>query len=421
MKDSAFNEAHCQVACGSAVEKNHIAWSFKRNFENIIFSSMPIPSSVSQILLPKSDLHVLDLSRFSVPSSPRIDGPALLLSYPDAELFSNLASMLGEDHVAFLQSLPMPSSKEVELLEVRYVKHRDSDSHKNNPIQSILYRHNALDIRLPLWVLEYWKAANEVYEEKLRWEPAIEWLKRKKHYEAIGLLSQVPWTYQLPRTMGYRVSDLAPLCSEKWLGGEQVDSMLEVLEDRLDSEGIQSSIIQGVQFMWKLIEIYRYSRNKYAESQNCKFVREFADKLKTAKVSAFGTVVAVRIGGDDVLLPKGEELRANHWCAVVINVDQLTIQYGDPMGLAPPSELLDVIRWWLSLSFSTTFSLHNLPITQQKDSFSCGILANNALSHHFIPTIHLLHNGEPCILARIDALIGIIKLLKKRVSTGILI
>jgi hypothetical protein len=380
--------------------------------------SMPIPSSVSQILLPKSDLNVLDLSHFSVPGSPRLDRPALLLSYPDAELFSNLASMVGEDHVAFLQSLPMPSSKEVEILELRFVKYKDTDTCKNNPIQSILYRHNALDIRLPLWVLEYWKAANEVHEEKLNWEPAIEWLRRKKHYEAIGLLSQIPWTYQLPKTMGYRVSDLAPLCSEKWLGGEQVDSMLEVLKDHLDSEGQIQSTIQGVQFMWKLIEVYRYSRNNYAEAQNCKFVREFADKLKTTKILVFGTAVAVRIGGDDgtVLLPKGEELRANHWCAVIINIDRLTIQYGDPMGMAPPSELLDVIRWWLGLSFTMTFSLHNLPITQQKDSFSCAILTTNALSHHFIPTIPLLHNGEPCICGRIDALIGIIKLLKKRVS-----
>jgi Ulp1 protease family, C-terminal catalytic domain len=377
--------------------------------------SMPIPSGIFQILLPKSDLNVLDLSHFSIPSSPNASGPALL-PYPDSELFSNLASMVGEGHVAFLRALPMPSLKEVKNLEMRFIKYRDSNKNHDNPIQSILYRHNALDIRLPLWVLEYWKAANEVHRERLHWEPAIEWLRKKKHYEAIELLSQVPWTYQLPRTMGYYVSDLAPLCSERWLGGEHIDSMLEVLKDHLDSEGMIQTSIQGIQFMWKLIEIYRYSHDKHAEAQNCKFIQEFADKLKTAKVSIFGTAIAVTIGRDDVLLPKGDEVRANHWCAVVINTKQLTIQYGDPMGKAPPSELLDVIHWWLGLSFSTTFSLHNLPITQQKDSFSCAIFANNALSHHFIPTIPLLHNGEPCVLARLDALVGIIKLLKKRVS-----
>ena len=162
--------------------------------------------------------------------------------------------------------------------------------------------------------------------------------------------------------MGYCVSDLASLCLERWLGGKHVDSMLEVLKDQLDSKAIQASI-QGVQFMWKLIEIYHYSCNTYAKAQSYKFIWEFADKLKTAKDSIFGTAVAVVIGRDDVLLPKGEEVRANHWCAVVINADQLTIQYSDPMGKAPPSELLNVIHWWLSLSFSTTFSLHNLPVT----------------------------------------------------------
>jgi hypothetical protein len=372
---------------------------------------MPIPSGISQILLPKPDLNVLDLSHFSVPSSPKmpLGGSALLLSYPDAELFSNRASMVGESHVAFLQSLPMPSSKEVDSLDERFIKYN-----KSNSIHSILYRHNAVDIRLPLWVLEYWKIANEVREEKLLWEPAIEWLRKKKHFEAIGMLSQVPWTYQLPRAMGSHVSDLTFLCSERWLKSIHIDSMLEVLKDQLESNEIQASI-QGVQFMWKLIETYRYSRDTYAEAQSCRFIRECADKLRTTDVSVLGTAVAVIIGGDDALLPRGE-VRANHWCAVVINTDQLTIQYGDPMGKAPPSELLDVIRWWLGLSFNTTFSLHNLPVTHQKDSISCAILTNNALSHHFIPTIPLLHNGEPCILGRIDALIGIIKLLKKSVS-----
>lgn len=368
---------------------------------------MPILNNISLILLPKPNLNVLDLCHFSTPSSPKMpqaSGPPLLFSYPDAELFSNRVSMVGEGHVAFLQSLPRPSSKEVETLEERLVKYKDNN--KEITIQSILYRHNATDIRLPLWVLEYWKAADEIHKEKLHWEPAIEWLRRKKQFEAIELLSQVPWTYRLPRTMGDHISDLALLCSERWLGIEHIDSMLEVLKYRLqlDGNGTQASV-QGVRFMWKLIETYRHSRDKYAEAQSCKFLRDCADNLKTGKVSVIGTAVSVMIGGDGVLLPRGEEIRANHWCAVVINTERLTIQYGDPMGKAPPSELLDVIHWWLGLSFSTTFSLHNLPVTHQKDSISCAILTNNALSHHFIPTIPLLHNGEPCILARIDALV----------------
>ena len=184
-------------------------------------------------------------------------------------------------------------------------------------------------------------------------------VEKKKKIEAIELLSsQVPWTYRLPRAMGDHISDLALLCSERWLGIEHIDLMLEVLKDQLelDSNGTRASI-QGVQFMWKLIETYRYSRNTYAEAQSCKFLRECAANLKTAKVSVIGTVIAVMIGRDDVLLPRGEEIRANHWCAVAINTDQLTIQYGDPMGKLPPSELLDVIHWWLDLSFSTTLSL----------------------------------------------------------------
>ena len=64
----------------------------------------PILSGISQILLPKADFNVLDLSHFLIPSPPKTQlGPgrsALLLSYPDAELFLNRASMVGESHVA---------------------------------------------------------------------------------------------------------------------------------------------------------------------------------------------------------------------------------------------------------------------------------------------------------------------------------
>ena len=97
--------------------------------------------------------------------------------------------------------------------------------------------------------------------------------KKKKQFEAIELLSQVPWTYRLPRAMGDRISDLALLCSERWLGIEHINLMLEVLKDQLelDSNGTQASI-QGVLFMWKLIETYRYSRDNYAEAQSCKFI-----------------------------------------------------------------------------------------------------------------------------------------------------
>ena len=67
----------------------------------------PIPSGISQILLPKADLNVLDLSHFLIPSPPKtqlgLGHSALLLSYPDAELSLNQASIVGESHVAPLQ------------------------------------------------------------------------------------------------------------------------------------------------------------------------------------------------------------------------------------------------------------------------------------------------------------------------------
>jgi hypothetical protein len=144
---------------------------------------MPIPNNISLILLPKPNLNVLDLCRFSIPSSPKtlpVGGPPLLLSYSDTELFSNRVSMVGEGHVAFLQSLPRPSSKH---------SRNDLVNNKEISIHSILYCHNAMDIHLPLWVLEYWKAADKIHEEKLHWQPAIEWLRRKNNLRRLNCLA----------------------------------------------------------------------------------------------------------------------------------------------------------------------------------------------------------------------------------------
>ncbi|KAF9470421.1 hypothetical protein BDN70DRAFT_984511 [Pholiota conissans] len=47
----------------------------------------------------------------------------------------------------------------------------------------------------------------------------------------------------------------------------------------------------------------------------------------------------------------------------------------------PPSELIKIISWWLHLLFLEPFSVKNLSITLQKDTYSCSILTINALAH----------------------------------------
>jgi hypothetical protein len=77
---------------------------------------MAIPSKIAETLLPKNDLNVVDLCHFSIPKDK--DCPDLL-SLSNKEIFSATASMVTDGYIAFLQSLLMPTTLQVEILQER--------------------------------------------------------------------------------------------------------------------------------------------------------------------------------------------------------------------------------------------------------------------------------------------------------------
>jgi hypothetical protein len=123
----------------------------------------------------------------------------------------------------------MPTMPQLKNFQARFEKYVELN--RQNGLESLLYSFGTL---LPLWVLDYWI----ILEQKLHWDPAVNWLKRRKQHKAIKLLTELPWKYQIPKTMGDHISDLALFGSEKWLKGSQVDTMLEILRDHLRSERI---------------------------------------------------------------------------------------------------------------------------------------------------------------------------------------
>ena len=203
--------------------------------------------------------------------------------------------------------------------------------------------------------------------------------------------------------------NLALFCSERWLGTAQLDAMSAVLNDQLVSRQIQASV-QPNNFFQKLLATYRFSCEMYSTDKSNNFIQELTNDLKSGTVPTTCTPIAVRLMQYGVILPEGLETPSNHWCALIIDINQRTLHYGDPMGSPPPAELVDVMTWWLGQSFSDVFTFQDLPITRQTDSFSCSILTINALFHYFIPSIPLL-NFAMCLSARGEMLVHVIELL----------
>ena len=74
-----------------------------------------------------------------------------------------------------------------------------------------------------------------------------------------------------------------------------------------------------------------------------------------------------------------------HWVAIVIDFHTHTIWHGNSLGWAIDPDMLTLLEWWTTEYSISKFTVNHLPITHQSDTFSCGLLAWNALANFFLP------------------------------------
>jgi hypothetical protein len=79
-----------------------------------------------------------------------------------------------------------------------------------------------------------------------------------------------------------------------------------------------------------------------------------------------------------------------HWVAIIIDFCTHTIWHGDSLDWAIDPDILMLLEWWTAKHSITKFTVDHLPITHQSDTFSCGLLAWNALANFFLPKQFLL-------------------------------
>ena len=134
---------------------------------------MGIPHGISEILLPRNDLNVVDLVNFAIPLGKHAPD---LLALDDSTLFSKTGSLItSKEHVSFLHSLSIPTAMDVEFLQER-LENVSKDEEKPQSLVYPLPTATSPSIRLPLWVLE----GPQSSEQKEFWIPAVAWLKQRK-------------------------------------------------------------------------------------------------------------------------------------------------------------------------------------------------------------------------------------------------
>jgi hypothetical protein len=220
-------------------------------------------------------------------------------------------------------------------------------------------------------IRDAWRKGERYLQERL-----VSW-KRAKNQEGIKIVNQIfdalailRWSDKLCGFSANAVEGLDSLTyytSNKWLAGEHVNQMLDLLRLSLQRQGKTDIEILSTYFYNKISRGFD-NRDQYTQDKSfhvhCRL----------------GNDLAVGISNEIAFLVN---LNQNHWVSVIVNFRQHEILYGDSLGPPISLPMKNTLLWWTRHHTDINFTLSKLPITIQGDSFSCGLLAWNSLVAYF--------------------------------------
>lgn len=369
-----------------------------------------LPSDIYGVLLPPHQLCITDLLDW--PTPPHV-GTLPPLPYSEPDFFSKSESLIQINvfHSRLLLTLPLPDVKSL-LLSERHIVKGINEGHT-----SFTYR--PCGLKLPMWVILYWIAIHEVVAAQTYWAPVMILVRSREAKEvsfqrARTLLLEIPWCIKLSAPMGAdEAGVLATFFGQSWLGGVHVDQMIATLEFDLGNSGsygfIRSTSVN------LLLALFRSAPGKYNEPQNIAHLRRLGQSIESGECTHIGIPIFTQLTSSGLTLPK-VETEGNHWTSIVISIVHETIHFGDSYGRPVPPELIKMLRWWLGHHSDKEFDFSDLLSTTQNDSFSCGLLACNAIGHYFYPLTHFLLPSDGCDAGRVQACARIIETELRQVS-----
>ena len=146
--------------------------------------------------------------------------------------------------------------------------------------------------------------------------------------------------------------------------------MLELLKMDLRNEGQHDVLVDHTAFALLLTAAYE-DRDNYTSNQHYAWLRKRGEDLAAGQKSSLVTIV---------------NQNSNHWIGTIIDFKARRTLYGDPMKRPISTNLQQVLDWWTGYHTHFSFTHHNLPISRQLDSFSCGVLAWDSLRCYLLKT-----------------------------------
>jgi Ulp1 family protease catalytic subunit len=345
-----------------------------------------IPLNILDVILPKKNILVLDFLNFCLPGIARESSSPL---HPKSFFSTQNANTTD---IRKIQQIPLPPLPILKLL-LQATELRDS--------QSIVCQHipDLAGLHFPPWIVTYWAEAARIGTVMNKWilaEEAMELQKKAKHQteetkdlitRVYNALATISWSSTIQGFPGsVPVEYLAAYMTKEWLTDEHENQMLHLLGLELASSGEGNSdseriYIAEATFVPSLIRVYKKTdrTNQYATAPNYNWLRKKGQEFGTGILDKLATITNVG---------------RNHWVAVVIDFRSLQILYGDSLGGTITEEIEMVLNWWIHHHTGQQFTMNRLPITRQRDGYSCGIMAWNAVATKVLPKNYMLIKSE---------------------------
>ncbi|KAH0834859.1 hypothetical protein J3R83DRAFT_10486 [Lanmaoa asiatica] len=336
---------------------------------------LKLPVNAITCLLPKSMLSILDFLKFPLP-------PPVILSkpYPSPSAYFSSDEPNIQD-IQKISSIPTPPPDVVNTL----LSHWHT---VESTISSVQCAH-LMDInptyRLPTWVVTYWAEIYHLHKTQLTWAVAESALQsrsqswQKPDRESHELIQQVYMTLKTLPWSGFihgfttqeTIHHLAAYMTQEWLSDTHEIQMVELLRSAVHRHMINPMVeLEGPYFHTYIKSAFEAGGISYQNLPSFSRARGLGESLQAGQHTSVGFI---------------SNVDNNHWIATVIDFSNSRILYGDSLEGEPREEFVNVLQWWTRYHTSTDFVIQKLAIPTQCDSFSCGILAFNALAHFYLP------------------------------------
>lgn len=373
-------------------------------------NAIMIPPALRNTILPHAKLSVLALLRFSI-----LPGPCPFLEpnlYAPESWLSDLPPD-GSFQADCLARIALPPKAVVEELHTALL----SGSNAKSITVAHLPAELGLPKQLPLWAASYWRDAHMARIARQRWREALEWAEHRtagstRGREELASLRQnlayLGWGDRFrgvlcTATALSGVSDYMPAyLSDSRLRGSHIDQLVACTQEALIEKSHRDShSITGPDLVADIIRASQDTPENLSDPQQYSALRRLEFDLVNGHRSGLGAIAFIN---------------GNHYTFVVLDIHEEYLGYADSMGNLMPEDLRRGFLWWISRLHQQGMPQHRnspvdqwvrrIPVAPQAiyDDFSCGMLAVNALRHHYLPDVALVKPSRSALsLERIEA------------------